>query len=246
VTSPSAPPQLSPDGHWWWDGAEWVPADQRPAPVAEQPVVEQPVVEQPVAEQPVAEQPSFYAPVQATVPAQPQGYGTYPAAPASGTDGLAIASLVLSLLWLGGLGSVGGIVTGHLSRSKAKSEGRRPSGLALAGLILGYVGASFLALGILAAIAIPVFLNQHAKGTAAEVKSNLRNAAVAEETFLTDHGSYAQDTGTLGFTPSDGVEVVVLRAGATDYCLGARKLTQVFYYDSRTGGLSTSPCSRPA
>jgi hypothetical protein len=23
---PTAPPQLSPDGHWWWDGAQWVPA----------------------------------------------------------------------------------------------------------------------------------------------------------------------------------------------------------------------------
>jgi hypothetical protein len=22
----SAPPQLSPDGHWWWDGTQWVPA----------------------------------------------------------------------------------------------------------------------------------------------------------------------------------------------------------------------------
>jgi hypothetical protein len=24
---PTAPPQLSPDGHWWWDGTQWVPAD---------------------------------------------------------------------------------------------------------------------------------------------------------------------------------------------------------------------------
>lgn len=216
MTSPSAPSQLSPDGKWWWNGAEWVPADQ---------------------------QPGFYAP---PVPTQPQGYVVTPATPPSGTDGLAIASLVLSLVWLGGLGSVGGIVTGHLSRSKAKREGRQPSGLALAGLILGYVGAAFMALAILAAIAIPVFLNQASKGTAAEVKSNLRNAAVAEETFMTDHGSYARDTTTLGFTPTDGVDVAVLRVDATDYCLGARKLTQVFYYDSRSGTLTTTPCGQAA
>jgi hypothetical protein len=22
----SAPPQYSPDGHWWWDGQQWIPA----------------------------------------------------------------------------------------------------------------------------------------------------------------------------------------------------------------------------
>src|SRR3954452_17229393 len=71
VTQPSAPPQLSPDGLWWWNGAEWVPADQRSAPVVEQP--------------------SFYAPpVTPAFPTQPQGYGANPATPPSGTDGLAI------------------------------------------------------------------------------------------------------------------------------------------------------------
>lgn len=29
LAGPVAPPQLSPDGHWWWDGSGWVPADQR-------------------------------------------------------------------------------------------------------------------------------------------------------------------------------------------------------------------------
>ncbi|MFL6136900.1 MAG: prepilin-type N-terminal cleavage/methylation domain-containing protein, partial [Frankiaceae bacterium] len=40
-------------------------------------------------------------------------------------------------------------------------------------------------IGILAAIAIPVFLNQRQKGWDAAVKSDLRNAATAEETWLT-------------------------------------------------------------
>jgi hypothetical protein len=26
VEAHTAPPQLSPDGHWWWDGGQWVPA----------------------------------------------------------------------------------------------------------------------------------------------------------------------------------------------------------------------------
>lgn len=28
VSPPVAPPQLSPDGHWWWDGVQWTPARQ--------------------------------------------------------------------------------------------------------------------------------------------------------------------------------------------------------------------------
>ncbi len=41
-------------------------------------------------------------------------------------------------------------------------------------------------IGILAAIAIPVFLNQRQKGWEAAVKADLRNAATAQETFLTE------------------------------------------------------------
>ena len=41
-------------------------------------------------------------------------------------------------------------------------------------------------IGILAAIAIPVFLNQRKKGWDAAVQSDLRNAATAQETSLTE------------------------------------------------------------
>ena len=44
-------------------------------------------------------------------------------------------------------------------------------------------------IGILAAIAIPVFLNQRQKGWEAAVKSDLRNAATAQETYLTENAA---------------------------------------------------------
>lgn len=213
MTQPSAPPQLSPDGKWWWDGTAWIPAPQQPA--------------------------DFYAPV----PVQSMGYA--PTAPVARHDGLAITSLVLSVLWLMGFGSVAAIVTGHLSRSKAKREGREPSGVALAGLILGYVGAAFLVVGILAAIAIPVFLSQRDKGVAAEVKTSLRSAATAEETYYTDHERYTTeiaDLAAVGYSPAAGVELGILRADASGYCLGATKLTRTYFYDSGTGRLSTRSC----
>ena len=45
-----------------------------------------------------------------------------------------------------------------------------------------------IVLGILAAIAIPVFINQRQKGYAAQVQSTLKNAATAVEAYATEQG----------------------------------------------------------
>ena len=59
-----------------------------------------------------------------------------------------------------------------------------------------------LIIGILAAIAIPAFLNQRQKAYDSAAKSNVRTAATAEETYATDNnGTYTADTtgkGTSG------------------------------------------------
>ena len=250
MTQPVAPPQLSPDGHWWWDGTEWVPAAQRPA-VPEQPQPQpqpQPEPQQEAQPAPAPVLPGYAEPVTITPTfAAAPTFQVGAAAPApSQHDGMAIASLVLSVLWMVGLGSVGGVVLGHLSRSKAKREGRQPSGLALAGLILGYAGAAFMVAMILAAIAIPVFLNQRVKGNDAIVRSDLRNAATAEEMYMTDRGAYTADVTTLqsvGFVPDRRVEVQVFRADSTGYCIGGHLDTSTFYFDSTNGGLTQAPCS---
>ena len=55
-----------------------------------------------------------------------------------------------------------------------------------------------LIIGILAAIAIPSFLNQRDKASDASAKSAARTAQTAIETYATDHsGSYAGATPTL-------------------------------------------------
>src|SRR2546423_14286932 len=52
-----------------------------------------------------------------------------------------------------------------------------------------------LIIGILAAIAIPAFLNQRNKAYDSAAKSNVRTAATAEETYATDNnGAYAAET----------------------------------------------------
>jgi hypothetical protein len=81
-------------------------------------------------------------------------YSTPPKPPQQ-HDGLAITSFVLSLctLLVGALASIPAVITGHISRSRARQEGRAPSGLALAGLIIGYIGIGITALLVVVFVA---------------------------------------------------------------------------------------------
>ena len=54
-----------------------------------------------------------------------------------------------------------------------------------------------LIIGILAAIAIPSFLNQKGKGEDAAAKSSAREAATAVETYYTDNASYGASVAQL-------------------------------------------------
>lgn len=55
-------------------------------------------------------------------------------------DGLAVAALVLSLCWLGGLGSVLAIWFAVASRREAWQAGRQASTMSSAALLLGWLG----------------------------------------------------------------------------------------------------------
>ncbi len=83
-------------------------------------------------------------------------------------------------------------------------------------------------IGILAAIAIPVFLNQREKGWRCPSRSDMRNAATAVESYAADSaGSYAGVNGanqsspellTEGFRPGSLVSVEVVST-SSDYCV---------------------------
>ncbi len=95
-----------------------------------------------------------YAPVPAPGFGYQTGYAAYGYVPVQKTNGLAVASLVCSLLWVFGLGGILAIVFGFIARSQIKrsGDGQRGNGLALAGIIIGFAGllivALFIALGI--------------------------------------------------------------------------------------------------
>jgi Domain of unknown function (DUF4190)/Domain of unknown function (DUF1707) len=69
------------------------------------------------------------------------------------TNGLAIASLTAGILWLGWLGSIAAVIFGHVALAQIKrSNGRETGqGLAVAGLVLGWLGVGTLLLIVLAA-----------------------------------------------------------------------------------------------
>jgi type IV pilus assembly protein PilA len=83
-----------------------------------------------------------------------------------------------------------------------------------------------LIIAILAAIAIPVFLNQRKKGWVSASQSSLKNAATAMETYATENnGSYAKTGGwvaadleTYGYNPSTNVSLAIT-GSATEFCL---------------------------
>jgi len=79
-----------------------------------------------------------------------------PAAPPSytvaQTNGLAIAALVCGIVWMGGLGSILALVLGYTARNQIDGSGGREGGrgLAVAGIVLGWVGVAGMLLLLLA------------------------------------------------------------------------------------------------
>jgi hypothetical protein len=95
-------------------------------------------------------------PPAAPVAPYPYPQPPYPAyQPAPSTNGLAVASLVASFFWVLWFGSFLAVIFGHVALSQIKQSGGRQtgSGLAVAGLVLGYLELSFLALWLLVYLA---------------------------------------------------------------------------------------------
>lgn len=90
----------------------------------------------------------------------PQPYVYTPPAP---TNGMAIASLIVSVLsltaCLGATGFIGAIL-GHMAKGQIRRNNEQGGGIATAGVIVGWAGFALFVIGIAIVVAIAIFAGE--------------------------------------------------------------------------------------
>jgi type IV pilus assembly protein PilA len=106
-----------------------------------------------------------------------------------------------------------------------------------------------LIIGILAAIALPAFLNQRGKAQDTEAKEQVRTAQTAMESYYTDNQTYvgADVPGLVNIEPSLGQGKATLTEGAaptaTGYTLTSTSVNGDKFTITKNGGTVTRTCS---
>jgi type IV pilus assembly protein PilA len=136
----------------------------------------------------------------------------------------------------------------HRLRQRASDEG----GFTLIELLV-----VILIIGILAAIAIPAFLNQKGKAVDAQAKELARTAQTTAETYATDHnGEYTNLTATILKETEPSIQVGagnnnaylnattgVENASSTGYKVTATSTNGDTFSITNTGGVVTRTCT---
>lgn len=154
--SPNQPPTRSP-----WESPppdqppfQRPPAYPPPSPYEQQqPYGQPPLYQPPNEQQPYGSPPPYqspYVPPHQPSPYDPASYRQQPYGnqywqgqpPNAGTNGFAIAALVLGIIWVFWIGSALAVIFGHIALGQIKRTGQGGHGIALAGLILGYIGGA--------------------------------------------------------------------------------------------------------
>jgi hypothetical protein len=126
--APLTPPASAPPAPGWWQASDgnWYPPETAPAYRTTAPYGSSP----------------GYGPPPAYGGA---GYGYTPYTTNRGTNGMAVASFVLGIVWLDWIGSVLALVFGFIALSQIKQRQQGGRGLAIAGIALGSVELAGLA-----------------------------------------------------------------------------------------------------
>ena len=143
--SPSAPPPAPPVPGWWLasDG-NWYPPEAAPgaAPSYGAPAYGPPPV--------YGAPPAGYGPPPAGYGPSSTPYGYTPYQQTQGTNGFAIASMVLGILWIYWIGSILAIIFGFVAYGQIKERNQSGRGMATAGIILGFIGVAMIVVAVLA------------------------------------------------------------------------------------------------
>jgi type IV pilus assembly protein PilA len=138
------------------------------------------------------------------------------------------------------------------------AQDKKDSGFTLIELLV-----VMIIIGILAAIAVPVFLNQRKKGWDSQAQSDLRNIATAQETYFADAGNYAIPadanaltstlnaklsstvvyTKTVGYTDNGVTSTTDATKAVGGFCVEVKsKSGDSFSYKSSGAGVSKTTC----
>lgn len=142
-------------------------------------------------------------PLTAPAPARPGAAPRTAAAQPARTSGLAITSLILSLLGCFGITAIAGVICGHLARKRIRQDpSLTGSGLALAGIIIGYAMIVFSVLSLV----FFAFLSSRVGDEIEKVKRETRMRPTHETTTASDFEPAPAEPGMGTFGGSDAEE----------------------------------------
>jgi type IV pilus assembly protein PilA len=163
------------------------------------------------------------------------------------TSGKAVASLLFSFLFFFFIPALGAIVLGHLALSDIKkSAGRlKGHGIAVTGLVLGYLGVVSLPfILIIAAIAIPNLVRSRMAANQASAVSSLRQIDVAATSYNVSYvNGFPPSLATLGGLGTASCDHAALIDGEL---ASGQKNGYVFTYQAIASDSGTQPLKAPA
>ena len=126
-------------------------------PYGQQPYGQQPYAQQPYAQQPYGVQPQYSA-----------GYAPQYGAPTAPNNSMAVVALVAGICGftvVPFIGSIVAVITGHMARKQIRQTGEGGDGMAVAGLVMGWIVIALTVLGTIAFFLILALAASTSSGT---------------------------------------------------------------------------------
>ena len=98
-------------------------------------------------------------------------------------------------------------------------------------------------IGILLAIAVPSYLGFKDRANKTAAQANVRSAVPAVEAFFADNGTYTGMSGASLAAIDAGVQITVVSAGASTYCIRNTQGTFSYYKNGPASSISTTVCT---